>query len=71
MSSDEWFTFTTAIGGQTSIALDGDTGDLDLYLFDSSANILARSVSTSSRERVEAFLQPGTWFVGITAYQGA
>ncbi|MEK6304197.1 MAG: PPC domain-containing protein [Acidobacteriota bacterium] len=77
------YRFTVATTGTFVIALDpiSGSGDLDIYLLDSffegkkipidSSSILGTSTSPQASELVAIKLFPGTYYIGVSAFQGS
>lgn len=71
---EDVFKFTLSSPGKVDATLTFTNGsaDLDLYLFTSTLSILGESVGVTKTERIQtdAQLPAGTYYLGITAYQG-
>lgn len=66
---EDWFAINVTAGGQMSVSLSGQQGDLDLYVFDTTGQTLAASEEYGSQEQVSLQVNPGSYFVAVGPYQ--
>lgn len=63
------FIFTPTSSGNYTLALDGFSGDLDLYLYDGNGYMISASYNTSGAESLTFYLQAGmSYYVEVYAY---
>ncbi|MCK6551224.1 PPC domain-containing protein, partial [Myxococcota bacterium] len=68
----DWFVFAGDAKTHTiTIDLSNAAGDLDLYLYDASGAELAKSITTTDQEKIEAPVSDGRLYVRVVGYGGA
>lgn len=67
-NDDDWFTMSAP--GYFSVEIDGDEGDLDLFVFEADGTLIASAESDGSYEFVEGTSNSGTIFIAVTPYEG-
>jgi len=65
---DDWFTFQANTTGVITVTIQGNEGDLDLYLYDSNGNEVASSTEYYSNESVTITGTSGSYLLVVTPY---
>ncbi len=66
---EDWYLVTTSTGSIT-VWIEGQQGDLDLYVFNANGDQLAVSSDYGSNEYVSIQSQPGEYLVAVAPYEG-
>lgn len=69
-ADEDWFVLDIAQGGILPIEVIGNGGDLDLYVYDASGNILGVSETEGSYEGVEVEVGTGLVYLVVFPYDG-
>jgi len=69
-NDDDWFIVEAGSKAMLTITVDGPTGDMDLYVFDSMGNELDAGLEDGSREFVQVHVPGGTAIIAVAPYQG-
>jgi hypothetical protein len=65
------FRFDIADRQQIRLTLQGDQGDVDLFLYDGQGNLLAQSaLGGTQTDWLQGHIDPGTYFVEVRPYEG-
>ena len=67
---EDWFIFEVPTDGDFIITVDGPEGDLDLFMFDETGNLLAQSIEYGSYEWIWGAITSGTYLLAVAPYQG-
>lgn len=66
-NDDDWFACNVPAGQSINVKILGNQGDLDLYLYDASGNLVDYSESSSSNEQVTG-LAESMYYIAVTPY---
>jgi len=66
---EDWFFFEVTNPGPMELTIAGPSGDLDLFVYDTEANLLAQSENEGSNDGVSGDVQAGTFVIRVVPFQ--
>lgn len=67
---EDWFRLELEAASRVSAVLNGDSGDLDMFLFDTAGVEQARSTGTRSNELIDATVPAGAYLLAVAPHGG-